>query len=142
MYPHTMLRKQAGLSALGWLIVLGVVVSFATCGVKIIPIYLDNLYVQNALKSLSDNNANLKEMDRGDIEKKLISFMSVNSMDGISLDDFKYRRTGTGIVIDAIYEKREPIFGNLDVVVSFKNQLDSANPDLCCEYLLENPNEK
>jgi len=44
------LKKQDGMSTIGWILFIGLMIAVAIPGMKIIPIYMNNFKIHNALK--------------------------------------------------------------------------------------------
>ncbi|WP_045860499.1 DUF4845 domain-containing protein [Teredinibacter purpureus] len=107
------------------------------CVFRIGPHYLDNWAVQGALKSLSEQESNLGAMDKRDIYRKIENFMMINNVRGEEGTAFKVVRKNDRVLINNVYEKRVPMFANIEVLLIFKSQLDTSQPELCCEYLIE-----
>ncbi len=131
-----MIKKQQGLSLFAWIGVLGLAVIIITCAVKMVPVYMDDLYMQRALRMLAANNQNLQDLEKGDIRSQLSKFMTVNNIDGQNIENFKIKRERDRMLITNVYEVRRRLMYNIEVVMSFENQLDSSNADACCDYLV------
>ena len=112
------------------------------CTVRIAPAYMDNIYIKEALKTLVQNNADVGSMANSEINEHLWKFMSVNGVKGVEANSFKIKRHQGKVLINNVYEVRKNIIYNIDVVMTFKNQLDSTNPGDCCTYLVEDVDEK
>ena len=41
----------------------------------------------------------------------------------------RIHKDGKNFIVDVVYDKREPLIGNLDVIVSFRKSFSSENPD-------------
>lgn len=126
------LRYQVGLSSIGWLLTIMVAGFFLLCAFKLIPAYADDRYIQTALKSLPQGRA-LTELSNGEIKKKLGKFYMINNVRSEGSKNIKIERTSKKTLVNINYEVRVPLFHNIDVVMVFKNQLDSSRPDACCK---------
>ncbi|WP_185231427.1 DUF4845 domain-containing protein [Teredinibacter franksiae] len=131
------IKSQAGLGSITWLVILMVAGFFLLCFFRLGPHYLDNISIDAALKSLAEQEENLGSMDKRDIYRKLDNFMMVNNVRGPEAESFKVIRKKDRVLVNNEYEKRIHMFLNIDVLLTFKSQLDTSNPELCCEYLIE-----
>ena len=61
------LRYQAGLSSIGWLIVIMLVGFGLLCAFRLIPAYVENRYIKEALRSLPSGDE-LNALSRSDIK--------------------------------------------------------------------------
>ncbi len=105
------------------------------------PAYIENIYIGDAMKFLLDSNDDLHALDSGEIKSQLEKYMTVNSIGAVQAKSFKVHKTKKATYINSVYEVRVPIIYNVDVVMSFKNQLDTSNPESCCQYLVDNWND-
>lgn len=135
--PKT-LNKQRGLGSIGWLFMLSAGAFLLACFFKLGPVYLDDLTMIDALKTLGERNPNLHEMENGSIRSQLDKYLVLNNVrDTTAAEAFQITREQNKMLVDNVYEKRIPFFANIDVVLTFKHQLDSSNPSVCCEYLID-----
>ena len=133
--------KQKGMGSLGWLVVLSVAGFFLLCFFRLGPSYLNNRYVVAALKSLADE-PELHELSKSEILSKLRGFSAVNGLRGEEANSFSVVRMANRTLVNSVYEQRVHIFHNIDVVMTFKNQLDSSDVESCCVYLIEDESKK
>ena len=129
------LVKQKGLSAFGWLVVIFLFGIALTIAYAMIPAYYDNTLVADGLKSIG-SSPDVKAMSREQAVSKLQSYFDLNGVRGEPTKSIKVVRRSEGILVNIDYEVRENIFGNVDVVMRFENQLDTSNPDACCKPLI------
>ena len=135
--PQT-LSKQRGLGSIGWLFMLSSGAFLLTCFFKLGPAYLDDLTMIDALKTLGERNPNLHEMEKSTLRSQLDKYLLLNNVrDTTAKKAFKMTREQDRMLVDNIYERRIPFFANIDVVLTFKHQLDSSNPSACCKYLVD-----
>ena len=113
------LSRQRGMSMLSILTILFVASFFLTCGVKIIPLYLDAWTIDKAIKKGVDGGE-FKSLSAGQIKRKLTSTFDMNRVEALKVGDIKIKRLKNGeMSIDASYEKRVSLIQNIDVVVKF-----------------------
>lgn len=132
------IKKQRGISALAWLLILMIAGFFLLCAFKIIPLYAENRYVESALNSLIDPSTPLEDLTDSDIKRKLGNFYQINGVRSKGPQNIVIKREAKNLLITIDYEARitlfddAPLFRTVDVVVLFENHLDSATPDKCC----------
>ena len=130
-------NSQLGISKLSLLILLAVVAFFLLCAFRMIPVYMDDRYIQSALQSLEDDVATINDMSDRDIRRKISNFYMVNNVRNHTANELEITRDPDGVVVSMIYEVRLPLIYNIDVVMSFENEWDSSRPDECCKPLSE-----
>ncbi|MBT8123814.1 MAG: DUF4845 domain-containing protein [Gammaproteobacteria bacterium] len=126
------LIKQRGFSMLSGLIILSILAFALNCAFKLVPLYIDNITVRSALKSLA-KDPELPDMKKSDIRHKLSNYFHVNNVRGKPSESISIESTPKTKFVNINYEERTNIIFNIDAVVVFENQLDINNPDLCCD---------
>lgn len=129
------IRYQVGMSTVGILLTLLIGGFFVMAAVKLAPAYLDNILVRENLVQLGDLT-DLQEMSKGEIKVKLLKDFNMDAVQGAPTKNIKIIRTKEGWLINVDYEQRIHFFANIDLVVFFTNQLNSAKPDECCEKII------
>ena len=125
-------KTQMGMSTFGWLAVLVGGGFVLLCVFRMVPAYLDDRYIQEALSSLGDE-AQLEDMSNSDIRKKLSNFFMVNNIRSQSVKSVEIERKRDYIQVSMNYEVRVPIVYNVSAVMSFNNVWDSRRPYECCK---------
>ncbi len=115
-----MKRTQSGLSMSGFLITLCLVIFFLYCGMKIVPMYIEFYSVKSALKGIASSSEQAtapKDQIRTFFDRRLS--MSYAEYVRTQKDALKFERGDGGMKMVVDYERREPLFLNLDVVGKF-----------------------
>jgi hypothetical protein len=120
--------SQQGLSMTGWMAVLFVVAIFVTCAVKIMPLYLDAWTARTAIENVVAKQREKTESIRA-IRSAISRQFIANRVEVVKIKKVKINKTKGKIVIDANYEKREPLFYNIDVVVKFDDLVFEITPN-------------
>ncbi|MGD9020478.1 MAG: DUF4845 domain-containing protein [Lysobacterales bacterium] len=119
-------RKQGGLTLIGFIIVLSITIFVAFIGMKIVPIYMEYYSVVSAMNGVASErgSANLSPYDiRVRVLNRLyVSYSSAN----VKEQHIKIFR-GDGVNLRIAYEVRKPVIGNLDVVAKFDRTVRLAN---------------
>lgn len=130
------LAAQKGMSYWGWLLVIAVFGFGLTVVSKMGPAYIDAHFVEEGLLSLTDNSG-LREMSNTEIKRELDRFFTINNVRGEPTKAVKIIRGADSTLVSINYELRQPLFHNVDVVMKFDKQLNTAKPELCCEPLVD-----
>ncbi|GAB3105981.1 hypothetical protein GCM10027217_30900 [Pseudomaricurvus hydrocarbonicus] len=126
-------KYQSGLSTTGLLITLLAAGFAIMCLFKMVPAYMDDRFIQEGLKSLTENVDQIDEMSDEQIRKQIGRFFVVNNVRSQSEKDIKIERKQDRTLVKMEYEVRVPIFANVDVVMTFNNVWDSKRPYDCCK---------
>ena len=113
------LQQQRGLTMISWVFVLAVLAFCGIFGFAVVPMYAENVYVVNALKSLAEPGINIAEMSDAEINKKLQNFYMVNNVRSDGAQNIVIDRKSKALLITIDYENRANLFWNIDVVTRF-----------------------
>ena len=119
-------RKQKGMSIVGFIIVLALVIFTVFLGLRITPIYLEYFSVVSAMNGIAKERGSA-HYTPFDIKRKMLDRLYVSySTDNIQDRHIKVVRRN-GIQLRVTYEVRTPLIGNLDAVASFDRMVRLAN---------------
>ena len=113
------IRKNSGLTLLGFLIVLVVVLFFAYAGMRLIPLYIEYHALLNAMETL-ENDPAAKKMSPLKIKQQIENSLWVSySTENIKREHVRISKTSKGINVRVAYEVRRPFLGNVDLMAKF-----------------------
>jgi hypothetical protein len=122
-----MRAAQRGMSTWQWLVVLMVAGFFLTLAATLGPVFITNYSLQSTVKSLQ-NEPELASLAIIDLRMAIQKKFDVNRIDVIhaqcnvkEANCLKIEKTKTLVKIDANYEARVHVMGNVDAVVMFKD---------------------
>lgn len=121
MHKHA--HGQRGMTAIGWLIVLGLLAFFVLLVLRLAPGYLESFKVASVLESLQQEPY-IGSKTPLEIRKLLEKRMDVNSIDGVAAKDIVIEQQAGRTTITADYEVRVPMFGNVDAVSKFHKSVE------------------
>ncbi|RLJ17776.1 DUF4845 domain-containing protein [bacterium endosymbiont of Escarpia laminata] len=116
------IKKQRGLSGIGWLFVLCLIGFFVLMGLKMAPVYMEHYTIKTALESL-EREPFIGQKPVSAIRKLFMRRLDINYVTNIKKDHIKIKRSGGSTTIDVNYEVREHLFANLDVVMTFSESI-------------------
>ena len=116
-----MIRRQRGVTFIGWLFLLIPVAILGYVGIRLVPIYLNYMRVaqsisQTASEMKTDEAATLTPVI---IRSTLAKHFDIESITFPDVKDVAITRDGTGWAIEAKFEDTAPLFGNISLVVDF-----------------------
>ncbi|MBT8449813.1 MAG: DUF4845 domain-containing protein [Gammaproteobacteria bacterium] len=116
---NNLLKKQQGMTAIGWLFVLGLIGFFVLLALRLFPIYSNNFKLKGILETVSEEH-NLYELDRNEILVLIDKGITINRAEGFKKEHFEIvLKENRNKEFRIKYEDRRPILGNLDVVAKF-----------------------
>lgn len=112
------LRKQRGLTLISIGFILGLIGFFVLLFLKIAPLYFNNSKVRNAVEGVK-NTTDIVSKNRQEIMTSLRKRFDMNYVDHVNNEDITIVAQPGYVKLDVTYERVEPIFGNLSVLVEF-----------------------
>ena len=117
-------NKQKGLTAISIMLLLIVIAFVAVTILKIMPIYFDSFKVGDVISDLKEERG-LGDKTNNEITTIILRRLDVNMVSDVKKDNIFIEKTKNEVLIDVEYEVRKQMFGNLDVVVSFKKSVEA-----------------
>ena len=112
-------KRQAGLTAIGLILILfpvGLAVYFI---LRVAPVYIEALSVGDVVNSLK-KELDLKEKSREEISKMIQKRLyEINNVSSVARDDIKIQKTVNDVTVTIDYEARVPLFGNVALALDF-----------------------
>lgn len=127
--------RQQGVTAIGFIIIAGIIAIFGFAALKLVPIYLQQMKVASVLRDVKSNldgqNPSIAEI-RSAIGKRFnIEMLNRKVFTGnsdiareIGPKDVKIRKTEDGFMVQIAYEDREPYLANLHLVAVVDNSIE------------------
>ena len=116
-------KNQAGMTGIGIALILGLIAFFALIALKLFPIYMENFSVNTHLNNLTEDSA-IKKMSNGEIREKLQKSFKVDRVKNVGNENVFIERNSSGFVVAIEYEVRTSTIGNVDMVVSFSEEVE------------------
>ncbi len=117
------IRKQRGMTALGWILIILLGIFFALVGLKLFPIYRDSMYISSVLKDLSVE-PEARSMSPSELTSTILKRLDINSVYNIQREDIFVEKNGDSKIVSIEYEVRTPLMGNIDLVVYFDKSVE------------------
>ncbi len=121
-HSHPM-RKQTGITVMGFVFVL-VVFSFAGfIGLKLLPVYMESFQIDKAITAVIESDG-VEKQTKMDI---VISVVKRMDIDGVTLfndqtykEFMKVKRDDGRVSLEVAYKKEVPLFANITLVADFQ----------------------
>jgi Domain of unknown function (DUF4845) len=116
-----MIRRQRGVTFIGWLLLLIPVAILGYVGIRLVPVYLNYMRVAHSVEQTASE---MKTEDVGTltppaIRAALAKHFDIESITFPTVQDVTVMRDGTGWTIEAKFEDMTPLFGNISLVIDF-----------------------
>lgn len=115
------MKAQRGQSMWGNLFMIGMLIFAAITIMKLWSPYYDDFAVAKAVENMKDDPA-VSAMNANEMRESLNKRLQISNVT-LTKDDVKVTKDDNGIQMDITYEKRLPMYGNVDAVVKFNHSL-------------------
>ena len=112
---------QAGMSMWQLIVVIAIAAIFGTVALKSIPVYLNQMKVTKAVKSVASDSS-MAKASPVEIRRALDRHWNVDDITRIQPKDVKIVRAKTGRMLRYEYEAREKMFYNISIVYEFSGE--------------------
>ncbi len=116
-------KKQAGVTGMGWLVILGLIAFFALLTLKIAPVYMEHYSIKSVITSLKDEQF-ISKKSKKDIQKMILTRIKINGVYDMDPNSITVKKNGGTTNVDVTYSVQKNIVGNVDVLISFSDQVD------------------
>ena len=115
------IQRQRGIGFLGLFVYLLIIIFVVTVVVRLGPHYMEYLTVRSLLKDLNEDPSQVKSGKRG-VKAAVENRLFINDIRHVDKKAFSYTKTDQGVRVNVGYESREPLFGNVDIVLKFQHE--------------------
>jgi len=120
------IKKQSGMTLIGFIIVLSIVLFMSFIGMKIAPIYMEYYSVVSAMNGVAKERGSAKFPPKA-VRVKILNRLYLSySAENVKEKHIKLER-GNGVHLRIAYEVRKPVIGNLDVIATFDKSVRLGN---------------
>jgi len=120
------IKKQNGMTLIGFIFVLGFVIFLSFIAMKIAPIYMEYYGVVSAMNGVAKERGSA-DYSVYEIRVKVLNRLYVSyTADNVKEQQIKVTRSN-GVHLRIAYEVRKPVIGNLDVVAKFDRSVRLSN---------------
>ena len=117
------LRKQRGMTAIGWIIVLGLIAFFTLLILRLAPLYLEYSKVSSVLESLH-NEPGITRQSKAEIQRLISRRFEINDVRNVDPKIAEIESRNNRLTVTLEYERRTNMLGNIDLVVTFDKSVE------------------
>ncbi len=110
-------HAQHGLTLVGFLFVVAVVIIFALVAFRTIPSYIEYYTVKKAVQGALDDSPDGTAIS---VKKAFERRIGADYVDSVSWQDLQVQKQGNDIVGTISWEKRLPLFYNISLLLDFE----------------------
>jgi len=116
-----MMRRQRGVTMIGWIFLLVPVALVLYAGLRVGPEYLNYYKVVTAMKETASQLKSDEALTSTTVFSALEKHFDTGYIDKPTAKEILIRKGAKGWEMEADYEATEPMFGNLYFLMSFKS---------------------
>ena len=116
-------NKQKGMTGIGWIMVIGIIIFSAVVAMRVFPIYMEGFKVRSALASLKEQPGVTKKA-KSEIVKLLFNRFQVDDITNVTREDILIEKSNGVLTVTIDYEIRTHVMGNMDVVGKFNQEVE------------------
>ncbi|TVP57935.1 MAG: DUF4845 domain-containing protein [Halomonadaceae bacterium] len=117
------MKQQQGASALSFLVVVFILLSFLTIAIRLVPVYFDDYSVKKLFSSLEESGQ-MQGASIREAQALVKRRQDQNNLNMFGQEQLKIRKDNGVFLIDLDYEVRVPMVGNVDAIVHFTHNYE------------------
>src|SRR5690349_10139698 len=114
------MRKQRGVTMIGWIFLLTPVAIVLYGAIRVTPEYLGYYKLVSAMKETASQLKSDETLDAKTITRALERRFDTGYVEAVNAEDVVVVKDDNGWSMTAEYEETVPLFGNLGLLMSFK----------------------
>ncbi len=116
-----MRSRQAGITFIGWVVLLVPVAIVAYGAIRLTPVYLNYMKVTKAMKQTAEESGG-GQVSPVEVRKSLEKRLDIESVNYPAVDDIAVTRDGDNWVMAVDYEDKVSLFGGISLLVHFEKR--------------------
>jgi hypothetical protein len=115
--------RQTGITAIGFLLIAAMVGLLGFAGLKLTPVYLENMKIKQILKDVKSDLDGANPSPQS-IRRAIDQRLNVEMVYDFDARDFEIEKSAAGFRVAANYEKRAPLLANVALMVTFQDEVE------------------
>jgi hypothetical protein len=112
------MKRQKGMTFIGWVVILALVLSYVYIGIKVVPAYVEFFSVKKILATMA-REPGFATMTPAEIRKSFERRLAIDYVSAVSAQDLDIRKEGGENVVSVEYSQKIPLFYNVSVLLDF-----------------------
>lgn len=117
------LKRQRGMTGIGWLIVLGLIAFFVFIGLRLFPIYAENFSVVSSLNSLK-NEPQVTSKSKAEVLSLITKRFDINDVKNAGRKDITVNTRAGVLNVSVKYSVKTKLFGPLSLIAEFDESIE------------------
>ena len=117
------MRKQRGVTMIGWIILLIPVALVLYAGIRVGPLYYEYFKLVSACEKTATELKSDETLTKKTIQNALQRRFDTSYLDDVKVDDLDITKNDAGWVIGISYDEEAPMFGNFLLLLRFDKSI-------------------
>jgi len=115
-----MRSRQAGITFIGWVVLLVPVAIVGYAAIRLTPVYLNAMKVAKTLKQTASENQGETILNPAAVRSSIEKRFDIEGVNYPAVSDVAVSRDGTAWVLSVDYEDTVPLFAGISLLVHFE----------------------
>ena len=115
------MKKQKGLTMLGWLMILAIVIFNGVIALNVVPVYINDHSVKSVMRNL-EMDTTIRDKSAKALKEIINKRLRINNVYTVSKENVSIKKIKGAYHVTINYEPRGKLVGNLDYIVTFRHQ--------------------
>ena len=116
-WNKTALEKSRGLTLMGLIMVLFVLIALALFGMRLLPAYIEYGTAKKAINAIARDGTGASTPQ--EVRRNFDARAQIDNIESLKGSDLEIRREGGGMVIGFAYRKEVPLVSNVGLYIDF-----------------------
>lgn len=117
-----MRSRQAGVTFIGWVVLLIPVAIVGFAGIKVSTLYMNHYKVSKVIEETAKSSSSDANVTPLGVRKLIERRFEIESIDTPTLDEILIEKDGDDWVISTDYNRETELFGNMSLLIHFKKR--------------------
>ncbi len=116
-------NQQRGMTAIGWLFVIAMIVMVMMTVIKLAPAYISQFNVASVLSSMK-SEPGIGTMTAGEVTHTIMKRLDINMVTDVQAGDIYITQQSNNRIIEIDYQVQRNLIANVDVLIKFNNRIE------------------
>lgn len=119
------MKYQRGMTTIGWVVVLALVLSYVFIGIKVVPAYIEFFSVKKILATMA-KDPGFGSMSAGELRKSFERRVAIDYVSAVTSQDLDITKEDGENVVSVEYSQKIPLVHNISVLLDFSASTGSG----------------
>lgn len=116
-------HEQKGLTAIGMVMLLSCIAFFALFAIRLIPIYIESFKVDNAMKTLKEEEK-IAQKSSNEVRELLLKRLGIDDVEHVKSEHINIIKESDSMKVEVAYEVKTPLFSHIQLLATFDKSVE------------------